>query len=68
LGFRSKIKTYQQTEKSISYFDLDKLIPALKKEKTFLKNTNAQSLQGMTKYVATAFKRFFKEKNGFSDL
>jgi putative transposase len=60
-----KIKTYEQTEKSITHFDLDKLLPALKKEKTFLKETNAQSLQGMTKHVDSAFKRFFREKNGF---
>jgi putative transposase len=63
-----KIRTYEQTEKSINHFDLDELLPALKKEKTFLKETNAQSLQGMTKHVDSAFKRFFREKNGFPNF
>lgn len=44
---------------------LDKLLPTLKKEKTFLKETNSQSLQGMTKHVDAAFVRFFRENNGF---
>jgi len=60
-----KIKTYEQTKKSISHFDLDKKLPDLKKEKPFLKEVNAQSLQGMTKHVDSAFTRFFREKNGF---
>lgn len=49
LVFGLNVKTYEQTEKSITRFDLDKLLPALKKEKTFLKETNAQPLQSMTK-------------------
>ncbi|WP_292391871.1 IS200/IS605 family element RNA-guided endonuclease TnpB, partial [Methanosarcina sp. UBA5] len=60
-----KIKTYEQTKKSISHFDLDKRLPELKKEKPFLKDVNAQSLQGMTKHVDSAFTRFFREKKGF---
>jgi len=60
-----KIKTYEQTKKSISHFDLDKKLPDLKIEKPFLKDVNAQSLQGMTKHVDSAFKRFFREKKGF---
>jgi len=30
-----------------------------------LKDVNAQSLQGMTKRIDSAFKRFFREKKGF---
>jgi putative transposase len=59
------IKTYEQTGKSISHFDLDKLLPILKTEKVFLKETNSQSLQGMTKHVDAAFVRFFREKMDF---
>ena len=64
-ALEQKIKTYEQTGKSINHMGLDKLLPALKTEKPFLKETNSQSLQGMTKHVDAAFVRFFREKNGF---
>lgn len=60
-----KIKTYEQTGKSVSRFDLDKMIPALKASNEWLGEVNSQSLQGMTKQVESAFTRFFREKNGF---
>jgi putative transposase len=60
-----KVKTYEQTGKSISRFDLNKLIPVLKKQNPWLGEVNSQSLQGMTKQVESAFTRFFREKNGF---
>jgi putative transposase len=60
-----KIKTYEQTGKSISRFDLNKLIPVLKASNEWLGEVNSQSLQGMTKQVESAFTRFFREKTGF---
>ncbi|AKB49262.1 Mobile element protein (plasmid) [Methanosarcina barkeri str. Wiesmoor] len=60
-----KIKTYEQTGKSISRFDLNKKIPVLKSSNKWLGKVNSQSLQGMTKQVESAFTRFFREKNGF---
>ena len=60
-----KIKTYEQTGKSISRFDLNKLIPALKASNEWLGKVNSQSLQGMTKQVESAFTKFFREKAGF---
>jgi putative transposase len=60
-----KIKTYEQTGKSISRFDLNKLIPTLKASNEWLGEVNSQSLQGMTKQVESAFTRFFREKTGF---
>jgi putative transposase len=60
-----KIKTYEQTGKSISRFDLNKLIPVLKTSNEWLGEVNSQSLQGMTKQVESAFTRFFREKIGF---
>jgi putative transposase len=67
-ALEQKIKTYEQTGKSINHMGLDKLLPALKTEKPFLKETNSQSLQGMTKHVDAAFVRFFREKNGFPNF
>jgi putative transposase len=60
-----KIKTYEQTGKSVSRFDLNKMIPVLKASNEWLGEVNSQSLQGMTKQVESAFTRFFREKNGF---
>ncbi|AKB51109.1 Mobile element protein [Methanosarcina barkeri str. Wiesmoor] len=60
-----KIKTYEQTGKSISRFDLNKKLPVLKASNEWLGEVNSQSLQGMTKQVESAFTRFFREKNGF---
>lgn len=60
-----KIKTYEQTGKSLSRFDLNKLIPVLKLSNEWLGEVNSQSLQGMTKQVESAFTRFFREKKGF---
>ena len=60
-----KIKTYEQTGKSVSRFDLNKMIPSLKASNEWLGEVNSQSLQGMTKQVESAFTRFFREKKGF---
>ena len=67
-ALEQKIQTYQQTKKSISQFSIDKLIPGLKKENIWLKDVNAQSLQGAVKNVESAFTRFFREKKGFPNF
>ncbi|HIH74917.1 MAG TPA: helix-turn-helix domain-containing protein [Methanosarcina sp.] len=46
-ALEQKIKTYEQPGKSINHTGLDKLLPALKTEKSFLKEANSQSLQGI---------------------
>jgi len=63
-----KIKTYEQTGKSISQFDLNKKITALKEEKIWLTEVNSQSLQGMTRNLESAFTKFFREKTGFPNF
>lgn len=63
-----KIKTYEQTGKSISQFDINKQITILKKENEWLKEANSQSLQGMTRNLESAFTRFFREKKGFPNF
>jgi putative transposase len=63
-----KIETYEQTKKSISQFDLNKKITALRVEKPWLTEVNSQSLQGMTKNLESAFKKFFREKTGFPNF
>ena len=57
-----KLIKYEQIRKSISRFDLNKLIPILKKQNMWLGKVTFQSLQGMTKQVESAFTKFFREK------
>ncbi|WP_440957098.1 IS200/IS605 family element RNA-guided endonuclease TnpB [Methanosarcina sp. Mfa9] len=64
-ALEQKIKTYEQEGKSISRYDLNKLLPQLKQDHEWLKEGNAQSLQGMTLNLESAFTRFFREKKGF---
>ncbi len=60
-----KIKTYEIKGKSLSQFDLNKLIPNQKKENKWLKEVNSQSLQQANNHLDVAFKKFFREKKGF---
>jgi putative transposase len=67
LCLEKKINAYKTSNKSISCFDLIKLLPSLKKEKetSFLKEVNSLSLQAAIRNLDNAYKKFFKEKKGF---
>jgi putative transposase len=60
-----KVKSYEETGKSLSQFDINKRITSLKVENNWLNEVNSQSLQGMTRNLESAFTRFFREKKGF---
>jgi putative transposase len=60
-----KVKSYEETGKSLSQFDINKRITSLKVENKWLGEVNSQSLQGMTRNLESAFTRFFREKKGF---
>ena len=60
-----EVKTYEQIGKLIYRFDLNKLIPNLKKQNPWLEKVNSQSLLGMTKQAESKFTRFFREKKWF---
>lgn len=60
-----KIKSYEETGKSLSQFDINKRITSLKVENKWLGEVNSQSLQGMTRNLESAFTKFFREKKGF---
>jgi len=61
----SKIESYEKSKKTENFISLGNKLPELKKELTWLKEVNSQSLQSSLKNVDNAFKRFFKEKHGF---
>nr|QNO43337.1 hypothetical protein HGIJHJJE_00002 [Methanosarcinales archaeon ANME-2c ERB4] len=65
LSLEQKIKTYETDKTTISCYDLNAMLPDLKKEFEWLKEVNSQSLQQTNRNLDSAFKRFFREKKGF---
>jgi putative transposase len=66
-GLDLKIKTYQQTNKSLSFVDLAKELTNLKQQddKKWLYNVSNESLQQSLRNLDGAFTKFFREKKGF---
>lgn len=65
LSLEQKITVYETDKKTLTRFDLNNMLPDLKKEFGWLKDVNSQSLQLTNKNLDSAFKRFFREKKGF---
>ena len=67
LCLEKKINAYKTSKKTISSFELMKILPSLKKEQetSFLKEVNSLSLQASIRNLDSAYQRFFKEKKGF---
>ncbi|AKB77922.1 Mobile element protein [Methanosarcina horonobensis HB-1 = JCM 15518] len=65
-ALEQKIKTYEQTGKSISRFDLQHiLVHEVKPSNEWLKEANSQALLASLVNVESAFTKFFREKSGF---
>src|ERR1035437_8385159 len=65
-GLEVKIKHYEKTGKTLSYFDLTKGFLLEEKEKNeWLKAPNAQSLQSGLRNLDNAFNRYFKKTSKF---
>ena len=64
-GLELKIKTYTETKKSMGIYTIQKEIPKMYKEKPWLKEVNAQSVQQALKDLDSAFSHFFKKNNQF---
>lgn len=68
-ALEQKIKTYEQTQKSISRFDLQHiLVYEVKPSNEWLKEANSQSLLASLVNVESAFTKFFREKSGFPNF
>ena len=65
LSLEQKIKTYGTDKTTLSCYDLNAMLPDLKKEFDWLKEVNSQSLQQTNRNLDSAFTRFFREKRGF---
>ena len=64
-SLEQKIKAYQSENKSLNMYDLNMMIPELKKQFEWMGETNSQSLQAVNRNVETAFKNFFRKKADF---
>ena len=60
-----KSKTYDESKVNLSRFDLQSLLPSLKKENPWLKLVNSQTLQVVLKDLDTAYKNFFEKRSKF---
>lgn len=58
-------KTYAETKKGLSRYDIQSLLPKLKKENEWLKESNSQSLQVAVQNLDLAFRKFFKKQGGY---
>lgn len=65
LSLSEKIKAYQTENKSLTMFDLNNMLPELKKQYEWMGETNSQSLQAVNRNVESAFKNFFRKKADF---
>lgn len=61
-------KQYKDTGKGLSQFDMNKRIPALKKEFPWLAETHSQVLQAVSLNLTRAFTNFFEKRAGFPKL
>lgn len=60
-----KQQAYQKDKKTLSYYDNAKSLTQLKKELTWLKEANSQSLQTTLRNLNSAYDRFFKKLSKF---
>lgn len=65
LALETKLLAYSGGKNYLSFFDLSKQIPDLKKECPWLKEIIAQSIQASLKNTDNAFKAFYKGQNNF---
>lgn len=64
-GLELKKNAYESERKSLSYYDLSKMMTQLKKEKPFISEVAHVSLQQSLRNLDAAYQRFFKQKNGY---
>jgi len=68
-ALEQKIKSYEQNKKSLSRFELQKiLVHDVKPANTWLKEANSQALLASLVNVESAFTKFFREKTGFPNF
>lgn len=61
----TKIKLYQNENKSLTYYDTCKMLPNLKQEYEWLKEVDATALQNSLFNLDKAYKNFFEKRSRF---
>jgi putative transposase len=64
-GLETRIKEYQETQKSLSSIELSARLTKLKQELKWLGEVNSQALQASLRNLDNAYTRFFRQKKGF---
>lgn len=64
-GLETKIHFYQTESKTLSFFDLGKMIKDWREENPWLKGVSQQSIESALKNLDSAYTKFFREKKGF---
>lgn len=58
-------KTYKRRGKKLSGYDMSNYLPKLKKQYSFLKESDAQTLQKSCMNLASAYNKFFRHQAGY---
>jgi len=64
-ALEEKIKSYEIKKEKLTCFDLNNKLVNLKKSKPWLKEINAQTLQGCVRILDNDFTKFFRKKGEF---
>jgi len=64
-ALEKKVSHYSKHKKTLSRYDIQRELPSLKKDKPWLIEVNAQSLQSELRRLDVAYTKFFREKSGF---
>jgi putative transposase len=68
LALECKVTAYKTHHKYLSRFDLQKQLIELKEEYPWMSEINSQSIQSSLLNLDNAYKRFFKERQGFPNF
>ena len=58
-------KVYKRRGEHLSYYEMQNLLPIMKKYQTWLKEADSQALKYACRQVDTAYRKFFKHETGF---
>jgi len=67
-GLETRIKEYQETQKSLSCIELSARLTKLKQDLEWLGEVNSQALQAALRNLDNAYTRFFREHKGFPNF
>ena len=58
-------KVYKRRGEHLSYYEMQNLLPVMKKYQTWLRKTDSQALKYTCRQVDTAYRKFFKHEAGY---